>query len=160
MLAEIQADFDRLQRLINAANELPDEATGEAESMVYEYLCVAIAGRLEQNIKSILVTYSDRKSNRMLNKAVSRLCQAFQNPTKEKILDLVKLFDPEFSSTLDSEWKEQLSAGGIVNDMIGHRKRIAHQTTNSRSMTKTKVVSYFGAYKEVVVRLEGHFCDS
>lgn len=44
MLNEIRADFDRMQSLISASRKLSDEASGEAISMINEYLCVAISG--------------------------------------------------------------------------------------------------------------------
>ena len=46
MLPEIRADFDRLNSLISTSKSLSDDASGEAASMINEYLCVAISGRL------------------------------------------------------------------------------------------------------------------
>lgn len=159
MLPEIRADFDRIKNLIDASRKLPDETSGEASSMVNEYLCVAISGRLEQNLKLIFIAYSERKSQKAMGTAVSRLCQSFQSPSKEKICDLVSLFDKEFSSILSEEWKEDGSIGSIISDMVGKRKVIAHQTRNNRDTTSTKIDQFYGAYKEAVSRIHDHFLD-
>lgn len=64
MLSEIRADFDRIRNLITVSRNVSDEESGEAASMINEYLCVAIAGRLEQNLKLIFVKYSERNSKK------------------------------------------------------------------------------------------------
>ena len=157
MLPEIQADFDRIKNLIEASKNLPDDASGEAVSMVNEYLCVAITGRLEQNLKQVFIKYAERASNKAMGAAINRLCQSFQNPSREKICDLVSLFDKSFASILEQEWKEDGSIGHVISDMVGKRKVIAHQTKNSRDTTSTKIDQFFGAYKEAVVRIHDHF---
>lgn len=157
MLNEIRADFDRMQSLISASRKLSDEASGEAISMINEYLCVAISGRLEQNLKLIFITYSDRKSKKVMAAAVSRLCQSFQNPSKDKICDLVSLFDKEFSNVLADEWRDDGSVGSVISDMVGKRKVIAHQTKNNRDTTSTKIDQFFIAYRDVVTRIHDHF---
>ncbi|WP_025594256.1 hypothetical protein [Agrobacterium tumefaciens] len=156
LLSEIRADFDRLKNLIQAAKNLPEQ-TSDANNMVYEYLCVAITGRLEQNLKAILITYSDHKSNRTMRGAVSKLCQSFQNPEKGKILELISYFDKDFSEKLKREWEAEGSIGNTISDMVGIRKGIAHQTTNARNATKTKVESFYGAYVSVVTTINDHF---
>ncbi len=159
MLHEIRSDFDRVKNLISVSKNLPDEVSGEASSMMNEYLCVVISGRLEQNLKQIFITFSDRKSKEAMGTAVSRLCQSFQNPSKDKICDLVSLFDKGFSTTLAAEWKEDGSVGHTISDMVGKRKVIAHQTKNNRDTTSTKVDQFFAAYKEVVTRIHDHFLN-
>jgi len=157
MLPEIRSDFDRINNLISASRSLPDEVSGEASSMINEYLCVAISGRLEQNLKHIFIAFSERKSKKAMGTAVSRLCQSFQNPSKDKICDLVSLFDKEFSTKLAEDWKEDGSAGHTISDMVGKRKVIAHQTKNNRDTTSTKIDQFYVAYKEVVSRIHDHF---
>lgn len=157
MLPEIRADFDRIRNMISASRNIPDEASGEAASMINEYLCVVITGRLEQNLKQVFVKYSERKSNNVMGAAVSRLCQSFQNPSKDKICDLVSLFDKDFSSALAEEWKEDGSDGHTISDMVGKRKVIAHQTKNNRDTTSTKIDQFFDAYQKVVTRIHNHF---
>jgi len=159
MLPEIRADFDRVNNLIRASRNLPDEVTGEAASMLNEYLCVAISGRLEQNLKLIFITFSERKSEKAMGTAISRLCQYFQNPSKDKICVLVSLFDKEFSNALASEWQEDGSLGHMISDMVGKRKVIAHQTKNNRDTTSTKIDQFYAAYKEVVTRIHDHFLN-
>ena len=156
LLPEIRADFDRLKRQIQTAKVLPEDS-GDASNMVYEYLCVAIAGRLEQNLKLILITYSNHRSNRTMGGAISKLCQSFQNPDRHKITELLSYFDKDFASNLRVEWEVEGSVGQIISDMIGIRKNIAHQTTNARTTTRTKVDKFYSAYVDAVTAINDHF---
>lgn len=156
ILPEVHSDFDRLKALIESANRVASD-TGEAESMIYEYLCVAITGKLEQNLKCILINYANNSSKRAMGAAISKLCQSFQNPDKEKILSLLSLFDKEYADKLKTDWVPEDSHGNAISDMVGMRKTIAHQTSNSRNMTRTKIERYFNAYKETVTEISEHF---
>lgn len=157
MLPEVLADFDRLRSLIRVSKGLYDGQSGEALSMINEYLCVAITGRLEQNIKQILIRYAEDSSHQKMSAPISRLCQQFQNPDKNKIVELVALFDKDFSHALSLEWSEDASDGNVISDMVGKRKAIAHQTRNNRDTTGTKIDLYFKAYQSTITRLHGHF---
>lgn len=155
--AEIRSDFDRLSNLMRAAAALPDTASGEAGSMIYEYLCVAISGRLEQNIKTILIAFANNKSERSMGPVVSKLCQQFQNPDKDKILALLELFDKDSAVELRDLWKLEDSSGAAISDLVGIRKMIAHQTSNARSATRTKVERFYRAYVDVVTEVSNRF---
>lgn len=157
MLKEIRAEQDKIKALIDAASELPPDTSSSTISMVHEYLCVAICGRLEQDIKAILVEHARRQSKTKLERAISRLCRQLLNPETRKILDMIELFDKDFKKQLSKEWEESGSDGEVINEMVGHRKRIAHQTNSSRSMTKSKISMYFKAYKNVIAKIDGHF---
>lgn len=157
MMRDIVADFDRLKNQIDIVNNSSDQDDHEIRNMAYEYLCVAIVGRLEQNIKTILVTYANNKSERRIGSAVTRLCQNFQNPSKDKIIDLISLFDKSFADRLKQEWSSEDSLGNIISDMVGKRKIIAHQTNNNRDVTRTKINTFYKAYKSLIIMLDAHF---
>jgi len=157
MLCEVQADIDRLKSQIEVANNSSGDVQDEMKSMAYEYICVAITGRLEQNVKTILITYANNCSERSMGKAISRLCQGFLNPSKDKLVDLVGLFDKGFADNLREEWQDDGSLGHTISDMVGKRKVIAHQTKNNRDVTRTKIRQYFNAYKDLVTLLDTHF---
>ncbi|BCH58619.1 hypothetical protein RvVAR0630_12430 [Agrobacterium vitis] len=154
---DVRADFDRLKNQIKAVKNLPETASGDATSMLYEYLCVAITGRLEQNLKTILITYSDQQSKKTMSGAVSKLCQSFQNPDRGKIIELVSYFDKDFSKHLETEWESEGSVGHTISDMVGIRKKIAHQTTNARTATRTKVENFYSTYVAAVTAISNHF---
>lgn len=156
---EVRADIDRIRNLIRVATNMPDDTSGEANSMVYEYLCVAIAGRLEQDIKIVLIKHAEAVSEKRLSAVVAKVCQGFQNPDSRKIVDLLKLFDSAFAEQLEAEWQEDNSDGRVISEMIGVRKQIAHQTSNSRSATRSKIEKYFRSYEAFVNRLSDHFLN-
>ena len=158
MLAEIRADFDRLKHQIKMAGELPPEVPDDISSMTYQLLCVAIVGRLEQNLKTIFIYYGNNNSNRAMGKAITRLCQSFQNPKPEKIIDLVGLFDKEFATLLHRNWLDSSPSDmDVIRNMVGERIAVAHQKTKNFSITRTKVEQYYDTYKRTVTQIHDHF---
>lgn len=160
MLNEIRAEIDKLSALIAAAHDEIEPDQFRAASMAYEYLCIAICGRVEQDVKTILIEYARRSSGRKLERAIARVCRNFMNPEKEKIIDTLELFDRDYAVSLRRSWQDENTTGTIINEMVGHRKRIAHQTNSNRSMTKTQIDRYFKAYKDLVLELDRHFLSN
>lgn len=160
MHPEIQSDFDRLKNQTRLAGNLSSELPSDIQAMVYQLLCVAITGRLEQNLKTIFVCYADRKSSKNMGRAVSRLCQSFQNPKPDKIISLVELFDRDFSKTMSDEWAAaEPSEKDIISNMVGDRIAISHQTTKSINVTKSKIDGYLATYIKVVTKVHNHFLE-
>lgn len=157
IIAEIRAERDKLKALISAAQKMPSDTDSAVASMAYEYLCVAVCGRIEQDVKKVLIEYSKRQTKAKLDRAVSRLCQNFINPYSNKLLDVIDLFDRDFKKELESNWEKDGSVGKVINSMVGQRKRIAHQTSSSRHTTETSVLQYFAAYEQLISVLEEHF---
>jgi hypothetical protein len=155
--ADLHSDFSRIENRIAACKKLGSEADYQLVSMLNDQLCVTITGRLEQNIKKIFTGYASRHSGRSLERSIARLCQQYQNPNPDKILDLVKLFDSEFAEKLKIEWEDERSDGNQIKQMVSIRIIIAHQTANSSSLTLTKVEAFFKSYKSVITKLQQHF---
>ena len=159
MLAEIRAEKDKLKALMETAKELDSDTDSAAISMTHEYLCVAICGRVEQDIKTVLIEYSKRKSDAKLERAIARLCRNLMNPEPTKIIDTLELFDRDLSRALKAEWQEDDSVGSILGQLVGQRKRIARQTSSSRHMTATKIDEFYRAYLTLLERLDRHFLN-
>lgn len=157
MPAEVRADIDRLKNMIDVADSLGEDVSSDARSMTYEYLCVAIVGRLEQNIKQILIAYANGRCSAPMGAVVAKICQQFQNPDKVKIINLLESFDKLYARQLEEAWKDEGSIGNVISDMVGMRKAIAHQTTNARNSTRTKIQLFFKTYREFVTNLSDHF---
>lgn len=157
MINEIRASSDKLSALIETAKTELSPEQAKSSSMTYEYLCVAICGRIEQDVKTILVEYARRSSERKLERVVARVCREFMNPEKDKILKTLDLFDRDLAKKLTNEWKDENSIGNTINELVGHRKRIAHQTNSNLSMTRSHIEKYFYAYKSLIKQLDEHF---
>lgn len=155
--ADLHSDFSRIENRIASCKLLSTDTDYQLISMLNDQLCVTITGRLEQNLKTIFIGYASRHSAKALERSIARLCQQYQNPNPEKILELVKLFDSDFSEALRSEWEDDNSDGNQIKQMVSSRIIIAHQTKNSSSLTMTKIEGFFASYKNVVTKLQTHF---
>lgn len=154
---DLHSDFCRIESRIKACRKLDGDTDNQLVSMLNDQLCITIVGRLEQNLKTIFSGYASRHSNRRLERSISKLCQQFQNPKPDKIVDLVRLFDTDFGNQLSDDWKDETSDGNQIKQMVSIRIKIAHQTTNSSLLTLTKIEAFFKAYKNVILMLQQHF---
>lgn len=157
MQIEIQSNIDRLDSKLKLLEKSSQE-NAEILSLSNQYLCVAIVGRLEQDLKIIFQEYCSRGTKRKFNRAVERLCWSFQNPTFDKIIDLVSLFDEDYSKELSLKWSSgDVSLKSILNRMVDERKTIAHQKNKNANVTIIKNREYFATYKTVVFDVYGNF---
>lgn len=157
MLNEVRAERDKLKALVDLSASLPEETDSAAISMTHEYLCVAICGRIEQDVKKILVEYARRASDAKLERAVARVCRDFMNPERAKIIGVLELFDRDFSKKLEEEWKPDDSLGRTIDRLVGQRRRIAHQTSSSRHMTRSIIADFFDAYDSLIDLFDKQF---
>lgn len=155
--ADLHSDFSRIENRIKVCKNLGAEADYQLTSMLNDQLCVTITGRLEQNLKKIFTGYASRHSGRSLERSIAKLCQQYQNPNPDKILDLVRLFDADFAEELKNEWDDDMSDGNQIKQMVSTRITIAHQTTNNSSLTMNKIEAFFKSYKNVITKLQVHF---
>lgn len=151
---EIQADFASVDRMLRLARELPHEVSGEIQSMICQHICIVVAGRLEQGLKEIVRQHVRVRSSSSLDRAIVRLCQGFQNPKPEKIVELVDLFDRDASRRLLDDWKnDDEPTSGNLSALISKRINIAHQKNRHENVSIEMAAQFVDVYKRIVTRI-------
>ena len=161
---ELIGDFQRLDNRIKAVQKASqsDESTGEVISLSMSFLCVDVCGRLEQNLKSVFSTFGSRKSNRVLDKSISKLVSYYQNPMPSKLVELTSFFDDELADWLKKSWAENGDlhvAGQRLANLVGDRIILAHSKKTSHNITMAKLKNYFEEYKELISFLTFYFLN-
>ena len=96
----------------------------ELQSHWARYLCILVSGFLETAIRAILTKYvSNAASPKVANYVDSKL-REFQNPKMGKILELARLFSPEWEATIAEQTEGELKEA--VDSIVANRNRIAH----------------------------------
>lgn len=139
----IHQQEQRLDRLFEAARALSD---AEMQSHWSRYLCVLVSGFLENSVELCLGEYSKRRSHPTVSNYVDTRLRGFQNPSMEKILELLESFNAEWRTQVEITTRGELSDS--VNSIVGNRHRIAHGESVALSLSSMK--AYYGAAKEVV----------
>jgi hypothetical protein len=98
-LLESQRDRQRLDRLVVIAQAQHDP---EVQALLTQYLCVQVAGFLEQSTFRIFFEHSRARSQATVSSFVSRRLARPTNYNVERILQLAGQFDANFRRAIEA----------------------------------------------------------
>ena len=155
---DLQAEYDRFKFQIQSIKENVGKSPDELVALSSQQVCVSICGSLEQCLKGIFVEYAKQRSGIEIHRPIEKVCESYQNPKTNKILELVNLFDDDFGRQLEALWKsdneiEKAHLDNLVDDRI----TIAHRKRTHISVSTGKLSNYLTAYSELLNRLFEHF---
>lgn len=145
---EIYRYKQRLDNLFEQVSALSDNF--ELKSHWARYLCVLVAGFIENSVRSIYIQYSKEKAAPTVTNYVTSRLKRFINPNMEDILELAGHFD--------TKWRECISdKGGIelkdaVDSVMAQRNLIAHGDNTGISYARVK--DYYKLILELVELIE------
>lgn len=155
---ELQAEFDRLTHQISFIKKGSGKDRDELISLSSQQICVSICGSLEQMLKRIFIEYAKQRSNSRIYRPIERICESYQNPKTNKILELVGLFDAEFEAELKRQWENERDVEKQhLDNMVDDRISIAHRKKVHVDVSSTKLQNYFNAYRGLLERIYAHF---
>lgn len=155
---ELQAEFDRLAHQISSVKKESGKAGDELISLSSQQICVSICGSLEQMLKQIFIEYAKQRSNSRIYRPIEKVCESYQNPKTNRILELVGLFDADYQDKLKRQWENELEIEKQhLDNMVDDRITIAHRKKVHIDISVSKLENYFKAYSGLLSRLYGHF---
>ncbi len=104
----------------------------EVQSDYAKFLVIRVSGIIEQTITEIVSSYAQSRAHQSIVEHVDWRMNAFQNPTIERILQLVGSFQRNWRTKLEAELtKEEREALGSIN---AQRNKIAHGQQSTISL--------------------------
>ncbi len=111
----------------------------ELESHWARYLCVLVSGFVETSIQTIFSEYAKKRSSREVASYVESRLKRFQNPSMQRIVDLIGEFNPvwreSFELATEGEPKD------AINSIVANRNNIAHG--ESVGITYSRIQQYY-----------------
>ena len=141
---QLDAAFSRVSLLSTSDIELRSDFA--------RYLCVLVSGYLEMAVQELAAECCRRQSSPMIHRFASSQLRSFQNPGREKVLQLMGSFNPGWRTYLESNFANELEAAGSV---VSNRNLIAHG--RSVSITYIRVRDYFDRVQRLVEQLSNWF---
>jgi hypothetical protein len=145
---EIVRYKQRLDNLFNKISAFSEDQ--ELQSHWARYLCILVSGFLENSVREIYSEYVKNNAAPYIANFVEGRLDDFQNAKREKILQLTKLFSPEWESNLRNSTEGELKAA--VDSIIINRHKIAHGEDVGISYVRIK--DYYQNAVKVVELLE------
>ena len=127
--------------------------SGDIEFQAYwaQYLCVLTSGFIENSVRNLYTRYAKVGSNAFVANYVSHELQSFQNAKAERILELTKLFNPEWEVALRNFMKDKRK--DAIDSVVNLRHQIAHG--RSVSVTFARIRDYYQSSVEVIDFIDG-----
>jgi RiboL-PSP-HEPN len=143
--------FKEKQRLDNTFKLRSDFLEDpELQAHWARYLCVLTSGFLESSIRHLLGDYSRKQASPSISNFVEYHLNSFQNPKSEKILELLKVFNPSWETLLRQHMEGERK--DAVDSIVNNRHQIAHGRNAGISYVTMK--RYYEKSSEVIEFLD------
>lgn len=140
----------RLEWLIGEASKFQGDQL-ELQAHWARYLCVLVAGFLENSLSDVYSRYSKECANAQVSNYVEAVLGKIQNPKSSKFLDTARAFDRSWEENLaafiDADGRKE-----AIDSIMANRHLIAHGNDSGISLVRVK--EYFRKSIEVVEFIE------
>jgi hypothetical protein len=143
----------QLQRINSLIDNTRDASGDRLELQAHwgRYLCVLVAGFLENAIAEIYSEYARRSANEPVSKYVSSVILSIQNPKAKRFIDTANAFNSDWGDKL-SLFLDENGRKDAVDAIMANRHLIAHG--RDAGITVARVRDYLQKSVEVIEFLE------
>jgi hypothetical protein len=141
----------KIEWLINQAKTF-DGNQLELQSHWARYLCVLVAGFLENAISEVYSCYVQECSNEQVANYVESVLNRIQNPKSQKFLETARSFNRDWESNLNT-YIEQNGRKDAIDSVMANRHLIAHGKDSGIALARLD--QYFKKSLEVIDYIEG-----
>jgi RiboL-PSP-HEPN len=127
---------------------LPEDS--EIRSHWARYLCIRVSGFLEVSVRSIYSQYAKDKSAPFVANYIEKQLSNFQNPNMEKILNIVRSFNPLWAESLGRSVEGEIK--DAIDSIVAVRHKVAHG--DNVGITYVKIKKYYEITIKLVELLE------
>jgi hypothetical protein len=117
------------------------------------YLCICVSGFVEVAMREIIKEYVESKASPSVGNYVGVQLKNFQNPSLDKIYQLVGAFNPAWRTYLENEipFEDKEALIGLV----ARRNQIAHGEDSG--ITYSKIKDYYSRIIKLIELIEDQF---
>ena len=145
---EISRRKQALDHLYSQISRLKEDP--ELQAHWARYLCVLTSGFMEQSIRVIFADYARRQAGPHVGNYVSDQLRAFQNAKMEKILNLVRQFNPTWEEEVRSATSDDVRVA--IDSIVARRHEIAHGMSSGISFYQMR--DYYSRAVKILEILE------
>ena len=120
------------------------------QSDLARHLCVVVSGFVERSVADLLAAFAGRVGSPVLQSYVENSLRRLTNVNKEKLLQLLGSFDPDWRTEYDAFIVDEREAA--LNSVVALRNRIAHGEVSTLSLGRMR--EYWGGIQKIIDHLE------
>jgi hypothetical protein len=144
MIASFHAEVQRINNLFKLAKTLPQEE--EVLSHWACYLCILVAGLIENTIGLLLSEYARTHASSEAANFIANQMRYQSNLNASKIRQLLGSFSDQWASDFDSTLLDDQKEA--IDSILSNRHNIAHGRSNSISLVRVK--DYYSRIQQVL----------
>jgi hypothetical protein len=143
-----RAEAERQRQKLDATFKRASATKGDAELLAdfARYLCVLVAGFLEQAVIELLLEHVRIRSHISIHRHVERDLRWFTNAKAQRIIELLGSFDPDWGKDLKNYLVDEQKAA--VDSIVDLRNSISHGRAAEIGMKR--IEDYYVRVKRVV----------
>lgn len=130
---EVERLKRRLDETFTRYSQLPSNT--EVQSDYARYLCVLVAGYVEQAVQELTLERCRRQASPSVQRYASAQLRRLQNMNAEKLSQTLASFDPQLRSDVESAFRPELDA---LSTLVANRHAIAHGGSVGISYVRVK----------------------
>jgi len=148
--SRIDSEADSIEALFKKVEKIDDD---ELKSHWARYLCIRVAGLLENSIQSMIVKYAKARGSSEVSNFIETKSRSLTNMNCEKISQCLGAFNKnwydKFKTDFSSEGKE------AIDSVVGNRHLIGHGGYSG--LTYCRMKDYYGKIRSILSEIEGEF---
>lgn len=143
-----RAEIERQRQKLDATFKRASATNSDAELLAdfAKYLCVLVAGFLEQAVIELPLEHVRTRSDISIHRHVERNLRRFTNAKAQRIIDLLGSFEPDWGKDLENYLVDEHKAA--VDSVVDLRNSVSHGRPAEVSMRR--VQDYYVRVKCVV----------
>ena len=149
---ELNRELNRLRDLIRST----DLATENIELQGHwgRYLCIVVAGFVENGLQTIYAEYATNSANRPVAQYVSRRLESVYNPNAQRFIEVAGSFNATWREELEEYLRDDDgSRKEALDSIMNNRNQIAHGKSTGISVHMVR--EYFNRCVDVLEFIEG-----
>jgi hypothetical protein len=152
-----RAEVERLKQKLDATFGRALGVQGDAEllSDFARYLCVLVAGFLEQSMQELILEYSRNSASTAVQRYVESQIRRFTNVNAERLVQLLGSFNQDWQVNLKDYLVDERK--DAVNSVLDLRHAISHGRY-AGGITMARIRGHYDQIKKVVDRV-ADVCD-
>jgi hypothetical protein len=132
---ELSRQLQRIEGLINKTREMTNNSI-ELQMHWGRYLCILVAGFLENAISEIYIDFVNKRANSQVSKFTRSSLENISNPKAERFKQTAMAFDEEWGKELEKFFQERTEVKDAIDSIMNNRNQIAHGKNSSISVVQ------------------------
>lgn len=148
---KLSSQLQQIRSLIQRTNEATGENI-ELQGHWGRYLCVLVAGFLENAISELYIDFVNRTASKPVASFTRRTLEKIQNPKSTKFVETARAFKKDWAEELEDFFAQNNDKKEAIDSIMNNRHQIAHGKSTDISVHRVK--EYFEKSVEVIAFIE------